>query len=812
MPETYANVTQLINATLDLNTHAALNPPASGDAPSKSPAERVPTDIYLVGRPGNQRIVAYVAKPGKKGQAAQVYLKRLDWKRLSPFQRFCATVAAFLGLDIPCKTRLSTAQCVSYRITRSASIPELLLGDPPTVAAAKPVSRESAHADRSQAPCQQAGPIRDEHLVADFVKAFGPFVKTRLAAIHALRLPREQELVLEDELVQQMRARVERAFKARCLDPAALTEVLCRVGLHTVQFLPPSEIAAHARSDDPTVALLNRRLGRVEICLDDIPHRDPVLAKQAQLVLGDVHGNCLLLLHALVRMGLVRIVNETAWLSMCAKLDALDGKTASQSAWPLFMADIRTAIAVEPGADNRRLTLLGDVIAGPMHCDAMMLGILFEMDRMGLRYRCICGNHEGEFLSYYLRNKDRKAAKEYSMAGTGVGMTRESGQAASLHRLHDMLTSGGLPLPEFHAMVEKGLLQHLDLVGCSDDGTAFYGHAFANAAVMAPLYDYASVQPTDTLHQCLRKVNEWFRTILLGGWDNLSQVIHTARWSHPRYPVSPVRALLWNIGLDEEYADELGHPCNAAVSLPHPATRYQVHGHCRKVADRAQALSAEATTFHNRMQKVAAALNELPPNVDAISAFARRLHRLHPGSRADEMAMIAMIVATILVFGNHPKMEILGNLFGERDPAAQCPSVALHALAKAWQTKYPPKSGHPTFDPDRLAPAQRMQLFQAIHDGLSVVSKTKSRRLQAQAVLGRAKNRLLAIQEAMRANLPAPSASSPPGNVHRTPEKVLGSYLRVLDTRFHSLDSPAGNQPRDRRFSRLVHVIEDGRR
>lgn len=771
-----------------------------------APARAVgPEAVYTV----DSAPVIFVAKSGAGGET-RVALKRLDWKTISAGARFRARVLSIFGLAMSRRTYLSRAdaqkyqhamQRVSQALAPHANGQQLVLARLGIVP-----SERRGHAPAPPPDGASPAHLREDDLPTLHSKVVNEFherLTQIMPSLHEqyLHYPGKTADIAARKALSSLRselaARLE-SFSAAGMSKAEREAIVRELGFEQ-SIARWSRVGAQYHSVN--ARLIAMTLMQVDYCLDAIPRPQLHIDMTADAVLGDLHGNCELLLHSLVTLGFFTIKDRDAWTAVSAQLRTLETGSPNND-WQSFQAMLSHAIEPAAGAGDRRLTLIGDVLAERRGNAMFMVAILAHMDQCGLNFDCMFGNHEGEFLSYFLKNRG-KSADLYSMSDTGVRM--DADQCRSLVRLDELIREQPAAVPVFERMVESGFLRHLKVASFSRDGTALHTHAFANGALLSSLFAQTGVLPNRHITEQIRDLNERFRKNVLRDWDTFSRFYHDGKWNGKDAPVSPLRAVAWNIGMDlGEYASDPAHPNNAGLALD-PRFVYAVHGHCDNVASRVSRLSSN-------IAEVCRLSEEFMPLTDTRSRFLkgvrpylpalnRALSELNGGTPFRALDLLAPFVARRLqellkVPERQAETTALVNRLKDRNIDA---AARAQALSDFWNSHCRDKQALALAT---LPEPVRSKLLANVSDwlgrGLELWQSGASLTLDMIRTGADAQRR--AFGKAVRRNI---GIGDPDAPLTRYP---LQAYVNGLKRRFFSLDGTAGASATDIAFSRLVLV------
>lgn len=834
------------------------------------PGSPVPiiNDIYMVGRRGRERPMAFVAKMDNDTGKTVVMLKRLDWKTLGTFARLRARLLAWFRSEPPHRRRLSDKEVVALRLADAARAPENVLmnrlhgffpeighdahaaeakGDEPDDADAAPAfsasalstwnspamnvrDADGAKPDASGSGVSDAARLRERRLAAleaakrrpspqkradAIVSAFAPVVLAQCEHLRQARQPLSVQLRAERRMFAQTRARVQAQCDRFALDDEQKAGVLRRLRLNTAVFLHARDICL-----DPAAAAASAASGRLarmecwagdiapprgatviagaEATLAAIPLRDPTLAAKRDIVLGDMHGDWLLLLQALVQCGFIESSNDAAWQAMWTQLNAVtrSGHAMSDDDWCAFLRQFAEAATLQDGARTGRVLTFAGNLVGPADSASRMLDILHQLTELGLKFDCLMGNEECDLLQ--------------SIADRRAGSPARDPLADSCSRW---------------------LIPRLKLLSCSRDGTALYAHSFANREALAPLCHALNVPLTGTLEIDVAKINLRFNAVVSG-------IAGTPADAGPDMAALNGRTLAWIRHVVANEPFDLARLKSAGATLPHSAAQYVVH------AGRINVWS-EVASLHHRVEALEADMEALSAifgspasprwKSEALEPLTAMMGRLDGSSCPEEIRTAGNLLALAMCHEprlfNHKEASVLQKLIFERGEGPGRRAQALEAVARIWNDVYPAESTATRFDIGKLTESQRGMLFETLSARWAVVLDKQSFRddldvLAAQAVAPtaqlRATIRTLTPPDTRKPSRIAAPAVPRPATVaqheagmktaHRTLVPALTStelrnYLAPLSARFHSLHNP-GRKAGDRTTMLTIHAID----
>lgn len=661
-------------------------------------------------------------------------------------------------------------------------------------------------AKRKPSPQQRADAI---------VSAFAPVILAQCEHLRQARQPLSVELRMERRMFAQTRARVEAQCDRFALDDEQKAAVLRRLRLNTAVFLHAEGISLDPAA--PAASAASGRLARMECWAGDIapprspsvdagaeatlaaiPLRDPTLASKRDIVLGDLHGDWMLLLQVLVQTGFIESSNDAAWRAMWTQLNAVarSGHAMSDHDWRAFLRHFTAAATLQDGARTGRVVTFAGNLVGPAESANRMLDILHQLTRLGLKFDCLMGNEECDLLQQIV---DRPAASP----------ARDSLADSFIH----------------------WLIPRLKLLSCSRDGTALYAHSFANREALAPLCHALNVPLTGTLETDVAKLNLRFNAVV-------SSIANTRADPGPDMAAFNGRtlALIRHAVASEPF--DLARLKNAAPTLPHSAAQYVVH------AGRINVWS-EVASLHHRVEALEADMAALTAIFaspasrrwmsEALEPLTAIMGRLDGSSCPEEIRAAGNLLALAMCHEprlfDHKEASVLQKLVFERGEEPGRRAQALEAVARIWNDGYPADSTATRFDIGKLTESQRHLLFETLSARWRAVLD-KEAFLEDLDVLAA---QTVAPTEQLRGTI---RALTPPDTRHpsrvaapdsRGPATVaqreagmkaprrnhvpalssmeLRNYLAPLSARFHSLHNP-GRKAGAKTILLTIHAID----
>lgn len=214
-----------------------------------------------------------------------------------------------------------------------------------------------------------------------------------------------------------------------------------------------------------------------------IPTHDPVNFPSSlpEVALGDLHGNALLMLHQSITTGHLKVKDEGAFTKLQQAYHSGDSATFNK-----LLPD-----AVKAGAAQGRMIMVGDVLADRGLSDFCSLNVLAQMDKLGVKYDVLLGNHDlaafGQCQSlvpaYTPDANPTPAAPSPAIAWASKSMRGPA--VASLPRFDsptyaaskDGFKSVGEAKEAYTKLMNKAYIPHLHLLQPASVGAFCYSHA-----------------------------------------------------------------------------------------------------------------------------------------------------------------------------------------------------------------------------------------------------------------------------------------------------------------------------------------------
>lgn len=537
--------------------------------------------------------------------------------------------------------------------------------------------------------------------------------------------------------------------------------------------------------------------------LDGAPEHLRGLAPFNEVALGDMHGNCELLLHSLVQLGFLDIADSEAWGKLRSMLGKLQGTPMTAASFSTFRENLRRAVTVDPACLETRLTLLGDLLCERMHNDICMLAILDLLHQHGVNYQVILSNHDMAFIHYYLGNRSKSEEQDFEIKGLGMA---GGDQVTSLIRCNTLLNAHPSTRAYYCEAAERAYFPHLNVCAGSLDGQTVFSHGFVNQTLFEELGREAGVDANQPLTNQLAQINDYLRNLLA---DDGAQ--YRATVTDNVAVLSALYAVGWNIGPgDSRYRDDtaVAYPNLPRINdprLPHRDVRRAVHGHTQNVSTRISREHRYAIDTAEHLARLASA--DDTADLETLNAYLRSPAAEEPTQQV--LDVLAPRIARRLVqaaTSREARRDDALRLVELRTSLANCSPAAVKDLPAveverrrsqfftdfrlAWNANC--NTGDPITFPPSWATSLQFALENAITEGAEVAQlpplEPVVQRLQA------------GVTELERIAAAAIPDAVPPANDN------VNAYLDALKERFISLDGSAGMLPGHRKFARTVYV------
>lgn len=260
-----------------------------------------------------------------------------------------------------------------------------------------------------------------------------------------------------------------------------------------------------------------------------------------EIAFGDMNGNSIMFLHQLVQTGMA---------------DIKQGKEAD---WDKLVDDIkkgnidgfreRLENVLELNNKDKKLVLLGDLLADRTYNDWFTLSILDYLHTAGQNFSVCFSNHDACFLEFYLANKDKSDQEQYISDRT-QGLQHTVSPNHSLISLRDQLNHNPSHRPQFKAMTEN-YLTHLVIVDSSLDQRSLYSHGTITAEMMRDMLKMAGLEEKEFSEMALQErinfVNSHFRSQAFTSLESFQQLMRIPE-KNDDSDRNPFHAVIWSTG------------------------------------------------------------------------------------------------------------------------------------------------------------------------------------------------------------------------------------------------------------------------
>ena len=662
------------------------------------------------------------------------------------------------------------------------------------------------------APTLLRDDVVKENRIHTVVAHFTPEVRTIMEAVRHLygHYPAARATAMVIGVTERINRELDAWLEP--LSPEVAAQV--RFRLAKLSRIEQFEQIATVHATDPTRRQLE--LGKVlrfaasEQCLalsydlDARPERLGGLAPFNEVALGDMHGNCELLMHTLVQLGFLHIVEPDAWDTLRGMLRKLQKTPMTATDLLTFRQNLRRAVTVDPACLETRLTLLGDLLADRMHNDICMLAILDLLHQLGVNYQVILSNHDMGFIHYYLGNRSKSRDEAFQIRGIGVK------EATSLERCDALLNAHRGTRDYFRDAAERAYFPYLNVCSTSLDGQTFFSHGFVNQTLFAELCRDAGAGADEPLAVQSARINDYLRNLMAGDGAG-----YRATVTDNSAVVGALYATGWNIGPgDSRYQNEtaVAYPTLPRINdprLPRHELRRAVHGHTQNVSARlrrererdvetAKLLEAiEATKDAEKLVNLNAYLRSpwaAWPNRQVLSALSPRIarHLVRAARGLDTASDGAQRLAQLRTSLSSSSMAAMNDLTPAE--AEKRNRQFFDDFTRAWNAIC--NTGG---DPIKFHEVWATQLYSALESELTeqAVSEPLPPLMPVVDDLRKARQEFDSIAASM------PSDAVPPAG----PDRKEDAYLGALEWNFISLDSSDGMLPDHRKFARTVYVV-----
>lgn len=276
----------------------------------------------------------------------------------------------------------------------------------------------------------------------------------------------------------------------------------------------------------------------------------------AQLTIGDLHANAMLLMYFLVSTGVVTIsVLDYAELVRIYRKDTLTADDLSR-----FNALIDALTITQ---NTPLIRFIGDEICDRGQNDYFIFKILHKLKQSGIKSEILLSNHGIEFLIPYEQAK--------YLAAENINF---EGQARSLNRMRYLIENHDITIDTVSILVQDSYLPQLKLLSYSLEGQeiTIYSHAGIGLEIIPVLAKKFDVEYQDNTAEALARtieaINMKFTQYVR------ERRVHTlpvdlSSPSNAQHDIDPVKFLLWN----RDYSNLIRHKRHNGYSVAY------VHGH-----------------------------------------------------------------------------------------------------------------------------------------------------------------------------------------------------------------------------------------
>lgn len=295
-----------------------------------------------------------------------------------------------------------------------------------------------------------------------------------------------------------------------------------------------------------------------------------------EIALGDMNGNSIMFLHQLIQSGLADIKQgkEQEWEKLMQSIK--DGKVDG------FREKLQTIL--ECKKTDKKLVLLGDLLADRTYNDWFTLSIIDFLHEQGQNFSICFSNHDAAFVDYYLVNKNKSEDEKYGTdAKSGIKISVRP--ANSLEALNTTLNANPQNRDAFKRMSDN-YLSHLVILDQSHDQRQIYAHGVLTENMLHDMLGKAELsdqQISDmSSEEKIQHANQYFREHILTNPDTFHDTLSDEEEDRIS---KPFRAAIWNIGpfpKNSIFANDQTHRYVATMPPNHLKV---VHGHTADIRE-----------------------------------------------------------------------------------------------------------------------------------------------------------------------------------------------------------------------------------
>ncbi len=345
------------------------------------------------------------------------------------------------------------------------------------------------------------------------------------------------------------------------------------------------------------------KLGQTEMTLDLSTRPIKTVTNPFnEAALGDMHANSVMLLHQLVQLGFAEIQagKEGNWDQLVAKI-----KTSDVNGFRDLLSQ-----TLELKHPEKKLVLLGDLLSDRSFNDWFMLGVIDFLHEKNQSFDIIFSNHDAAFIEYYLFNKDKPSNEVYAAKSTKNDrqkIVHATNPNSSLQALNQKLNHDPSLRQEYLRMTGN-YINHLSLLGCSEDQRSLYSHGVVNQAMMDSMLEAAGKTEEELenlgLQEKTRIINSHFRSQALGSLEDFHELFQPCDAVTENEP-NPFYLSIWNTGpfQDNRHIHKTKGKQYLNADIPVGATQ-AVHGHTKDMKAVYDETEAKSLSDYKQLQKL----------------------------------------------------------------------------------------------------------------------------------------------------------------------------------------------------------------
>lgn len=270
------------------------------------------------------------------------------------------------------------------------------------------------------------------------------------------------------------------------------------------------------------------------------PRSNPFVA--SQITIGDLHANAIKFIYFLIREGLCNLI-DSDYNKLIELYDEADKLCQIQNPNQSEIQNLTNCLDhFKKIIDKLRFTskktiirLLGDILADRGSNDYFILLILNVLRQNNVTVRIMISNHDGEFVNAYESFFERGALQ-------GKMICKDNGATKSLENLAYLLKHNIINFLTLQELVESSYKPNLYLLDSTLDTTnelTIFSHAPIGIGEIELLTNKMAVHCHDTLHLCIKKINQNFHNYMKNPKKRISTLYFNNDYFQPNSPTSP---------------------------------------------------------------------------------------------------------------------------------------------------------------------------------------------------------------------------------------------------------------------------------